>query len=124
MKIPSAVARFNKVVTNPIQRQWAPRLAPWAMIGHVGRKSGTEYTIPVLAWVDDDRVSIVLTYGRHTDWVRNVQAAGEFGITRKSEHHKVVRPRIIPSDSPDVARGARLFARYFDSVLTGTIVDG
>ncbi|NED68288.1 nitroreductase family deazaflavin-dependent oxidoreductase, partial [Streptomyces sp. SID10244] len=27
MKIPSAVARLNKVVTNPIQRQWAPRLA-------------------------------------------------------------------------------------------------
>ncbi|MDY6808319.1 nitroreductase family deazaflavin-dependent oxidoreductase [Gordonia sp. HNM0687] len=124
MKIPRAVARMNKKVTNPIQRQWAPRLAPWAMIEHVGRKSGKKYSIPVLAWVDDDRLSIVLTYGRHTDWVRNVQAAGEFGLVRKSKHFKVVRPRIIPSDSPDVASGARIPARMFESVLIGTIVDG
>ena len=124
MKIPKAVARVNKKVTNPIQRQWAPRLAPWAMIEHVGRKSGKKYSIPVLAWVDDDRLSIVLTYGRHTDWVRNVQAAGEFGLIRKSRHYKVVRPRIIPSDSPDVASGARIPARMFESVLIGTIVDG
>ncbi|MGK2320268.1 nitroreductase family deazaflavin-dependent oxidoreductase [Gordonia rhizosphera] len=124
MKMPMTVARFNKVVTNPIQRQWAPRFAPWAMIEHVGRKSGTKYSIPVLAWVDGDRLSIVLTYGRHTDWVRNVTAAGEFGLIRKSKHYKVVRPRIIPSDSPDVARGARIPARLFDSVLIGTIVDG
>ncbi|MAU83240.1 nitroreductase family deazaflavin-dependent oxidoreductase [Gordonia sp. Z-3] len=124
MKIPKAVARFNKKVTNPIQRQWAPRLAPWAMVEHVGRKSGKEYSIPVLAWVDDDRLSIVLTYGRHTDWVRNVQAANEFGLVRKSKHYKVVRPRIIPSDSPDVASGARIPARMFESVLIGTLVEG
>ncbi|AZG44812.1 nitroreductase family deazaflavin-dependent oxidoreductase [Gordonia insulae] len=122
MKIPKTVARINKVVTNPIQRQWAPRIAPFAMVEHVGRKSGKQYSIPVLAWVDGDRLSIVLTYGRNTDWVRNVTAAGGFGLIRKSEHHKVVRPRIIPSDSPDVARGARVPARFFDSVLTGTIV--
>lgn len=124
MKIPKAVARFNKKVTNPIQRQWAPRLAPWAMVEHVGRKSGKEYSIPVLAWVDDDRLSIVLTYGRHTDWVRNVQAANEFGLVRKSKHYKVVRPRIIPSDSPDLASGARIPARMFESVLIGTLVEG
>ncbi|MEE4022494.1 nitroreductase family deazaflavin-dependent oxidoreductase [Gordonia sp. PKS22-38] len=124
MKIPRAVTRFNKAVGNPIQRQWAPRLAPWAMIEHVGRKTGNSYSIPVLAWVDDDRISIVLTYGRHTDWVRNVTAAGQFGVVRKSKHYTVVRPRIVPSDSPDVASGARLPARMFDSVLIGTIVEG
>ncbi|MFW0784275.1 nitroreductase family deazaflavin-dependent oxidoreductase [Gordonia sp. CPCC 206044] len=123
MKIPRTVAHVNKVITNPLQRQWAPRLAPWAMIEHVGRRTGKKYSIPVLAWVDGDRLSIVLTYGRHTDWVRNVEAAGEFGLIRKSKHHKVVRPRVIPSDSPDVASGARLPARLFDSVLIGTIVD-
>ena len=124
MKIPKTVARLNKVVTNPIQRQWAPRLAPWAMVEHTGRKSGKRYSIPVLAWVDGDRLTIILTYGRDTDWVRNVLAAGEFGITRKSRHAKVVRPRVIPSDSPDVARSARIPARFFDSALTGTIVGG
>lgn len=122
MKVPAAVARFNKVVTNPIQRMWAPRVAPYAMVEHVGRKSGKKYSIPVTAWVDGDRISIVLVYGRHTDWVRNVLAAGEFGLVRKRKHYKVVRPRVIPSDSPDVARGARIPARFFDSVLIGTMV--
>ena len=42
------------------------------MVEHVGRKSGTRYSIPVLAWVDGDKVSIVLGYGRNSDWVRNV----------------------------------------------------
>lgn len=124
MRIPAAVARFNKVVTNPIQRQWAPRLAPWVMLEHRGRKSGKRYSIPVLAWVDGDRLAIVLTYGPHTDWVRNVLAAGEFGVVRKSRHLHIIRPRVIPADSPDVARGARPFARFFDFVLIGTIVDG
>ncbi|MGV9713482.1 nitroreductase family deazaflavin-dependent oxidoreductase [Gordonia sp. NPDC003424] len=122
MKMPPIVARFNKAVSNPIQRQWAPRLAPWAMVEHVGRTSGRRYSTPVMAWVDGERLSIVLVYGRHTDWVRNVLAAGQFGVIRKSRHHTVVRPRVIPSDSPDVARGARLPARLFDSVLIGTIV--
>ncbi|MFW0795974.1 nitroreductase family deazaflavin-dependent oxidoreductase [Gordonia sp. CPCC 205515] len=122
MQLPAAVGRFNKVVTNPIQRLWAPRLAPWAMVEHVGRTSGATYSIPVLAWVEGDRLSIVLAYGRHTDWVRNVLAAGEFGFVRKSKHYKVIRPRIIPSDSPDVARGARLAAQLFDSVLVGTVI--
>ena len=121
MKIPAAVARINKVVTNPVQRQWAPRLAPWAMIEHRGRKSGKQYSIPVLTWVDGDRISIVLTYGRDTDWVRNVLAAGDFGLVRRSRHYRVIRPRVIPADSPDVVRGARLFARFFDWVLIGTI---
>ncbi|MDL9937085.1 nitroreductase family deazaflavin-dependent oxidoreductase [Gordonia sp. ABSL1-1] len=121
MRLPRTVARINKAVTNPIQRQWAPHVAPWAMVEHVGRKSGAHYSNPVLAWVDDDRLSIVLTYGRHTDWVRNVQAAGHFDLIRKDKRYQVTGPRIIPADSPDVVRGARLPARLFDSVLIGTL---
>ncbi|WP_040525925.1 nitroreductase family deazaflavin-dependent oxidoreductase [Gordonia effusa] len=122
MKIPMAVARFNKRVTNPIQGLWAPRLAPWAVVEHVGRKSGTKYSTPVLAWVQDGRLSIVLTYGPNTDWVRNVQAAGNFEIIRKSKKFKVVGPRVIPSDSPDIVKGARVPAKGFESVLNGTVL--
>jgi deazaflavin-dependent oxidoreductase (nitroreductase family) len=121
MRIPGAVARLNKRVTNPIQRQWAPRLAPYAMVEHVGRKSGKHYSNPVLAWVDGDRLTIILTYGRHTDWVRNVQAAGSFGLIRKNRHYRVTGPRVVPSDSPDIARGARIPARLFESALIGTL---
>lgn len=124
MKIPMAVARFNKYVTNPVQGLWAPRLAPWAVVEHVGRRSGSTYSTPVLAWVSGDRLSIVLTYGRKTDWVRNVQDAGNFVLIRKSKRFKVVGPRVVPSDSPDIVKGARIPAKAFESVLNGTLVRG
>lgn len=122
MKIPPVVARINKYVTNPVQRLWAPRLAPWAVVEHVGRNSGARYSTPVLAWVRGDRLSIVLTYGRNTDWVRNVAAAGSFDLVRRSHTYRIVGPRIVPSDSPDIVSGARLPARAFDHVLNGTIL--
>lgn len=121
MRLPNALARFNKIVTNPIQRQWAPHLAPFAMVEHVGRKSGKTYSIPVLAWVDRDKLTIILTYGRHADWVRNVQAAGSFGLIRKDERYRVTGPRVVPSDSPDLASGAKIPARLFESALIGTL---
>ncbi|MBD0863753.1 nitroreductase family deazaflavin-dependent oxidoreductase [Gordonia sp. zg691] len=121
MRLPDALARFNKVVTNPIQRTWAPHLAPFAIVEHVGRKSGKAYRIPVFAWVDGDRLTIILTYGRNTDWVRNVQAAGHFGLIRKNQHYRVTGPRVVPSDSPDLAPGAKIPARLFESALLGTL---
>ncbi|OLT49844.1 hypothetical protein BJF87_01895 [Gordonia sp. CNJ-863] len=121
MRLPDALARFNKIVTNPIQRMWAPHLPPFAMVEHVGRKSGKTYSIPVLAWVDRDKLTIVLTYGRHTDWVRNVQAAGSFAIVRKDKRYRVTGPRVVPSDSTDLAGGAKIFAMPFESALLGTL---
>ena len=121
MRLPNALARFNKVVTNPIQRTWAPRLAPFAIVEHLGRKSGKAYRIPVVAWVDGDRLTIILAYGRNTDWVRNVQAAGNFGLIRKNERYRVTGPRVVPSDSPDLASGAKIPARLFESALLGTL---
>lgn len=123
MKIPRAVARFNKKVTNPIQRQWAPHLAPWAMVEHIGRKSGTHYSTPVLAWVEGDRLSIILVYGADTDWIRNAQTAGRFDLIRKNKRYTVVGPRVVPSDSPDIVKGARLPARISDYVLNGTLLE-
>lgn len=121
MRLPRSVARFNKVVTNPIQRRWAPYLPPWAMVHHVGRVSGKSYSIPVLAWVDGDRLSIILTYGRHTDWVKNVTATGRFGLTRKNTDYTVTNVRVVPSDSPDIALAARIPGRFFESALIGVL---
>ncbi|MGV9824528.1 nitroreductase family deazaflavin-dependent oxidoreductase [Gordonia sp. NPDC003429] len=126
MQLPRTLARFNKVVANPIQRQWAPRLAPWAMIEHTGRTSGKAYSTPVLAWVSgsvpDQKISIVLNYGADTDWVRNTLAAASAGVIRKGKHYKLIRPSIIPADSPDLAKGARVSAMLADWALIATLV--
>jgi len=45
MQIPQWVARFNKYVTNPVQRIWAGYLPAFAVLEHVGRKSGKTITV-------------------------------------------------------------------------------
>ncbi|GAA4748382.1 nitroreductase family deazaflavin-dependent oxidoreductase [Gordonia alkaliphila] len=123
MRVPQVVARINKYVTNPIQGIWAPRVAPWAVVEHVGRTSGKAYSNPVLCWVDHGRVSIPLTYGTQSDWVRNVLAAGEFTLVREGERVHVAGARILPPDSPDIVGLARYVGRPFEGVLFGRIVE-
>lgn len=57
------IAQFNKRVTNPIQRLWAPRLRHMAVIEHRGRRSGTTYRTPVMVFVAGDELVVVLNYG-------------------------------------------------------------
>lgn len=121
MRVPRLVATANKYVTNPIQGLWAPRIAPWAVVQHVGRTSGTDYSTPVLAWVENDRLSIPLVYGTDSDWVRNVLAAGEFTLVRAGKQLTIAGPRIVPSDSPDIVGLAKYVGRPFDGVLFGRV---
>ncbi|WP_132993892.1 nitroreductase family deazaflavin-dependent oxidoreductase [Gordonia zhaorongruii] len=123
MRIPRVVAHANKFITNPIQGLWAGRIAPWAIVEHIGRKSNRRYEAPVLAYVQDDRIAIVLNYGTEADWVRNVLAAGEFTLVRSGERLHVAGARIVPSDSPDVVKPARWPAKLADSVLYGRVTD-
>ncbi|MFC3244074.1 nitroreductase family deazaflavin-dependent oxidoreductase [Gordonia humi] len=122
MRVPRFVARANKFVTNPIQGLWAGRIAPWAVVEHIGRVSDNRYETPVLAYVDDGRLSIALNYGADADWVRNVLAAGRFTLVRRGRRLDVAGLRVIPSDSPDVVRSARFSAKVADQVLYGRVV--
>ncbi len=91
------IAHFNKYVTNPLQRLWAPWLPYMAVIEHTGRKSGNPYRTPVMAFIDDKSVSVVLNYGEKSDWVRNVQAAGSAGVVHRGRRYQLTNPRIIPA---------------------------
>jgi deazaflavin-dependent oxidoreductase (nitroreductase family) len=74
--IPERVARLNKHVTNRVTRRFAGRLPGFAIVTHVGRRSGRVYRTPVNVFRHDGRYVFALTYGPETDWVRNVLAAG------------------------------------------------
>ncbi|OMB81207.1 nitroreductase family deazaflavin-dependent oxidoreductase [Mycolicibacterium conceptionense] len=91
------IARVNKYVTNPLQRLWAPRLPYMAVIEHTGRKSGKPYRTPVMAFIDDKSVRVVLNYGEHSDWVRNVRAAGHAEVVHRGKRYQLTNPRIIPA---------------------------
>jgi deazaflavin-dependent oxidoreductase (nitroreductase family) len=88
------IAHFNKRVVNPIQRRWAHRLPPWAVVVHRGRISGRRYETPVLAHIHDGEVVIALFYGVGADWVRNVVAAGGGELIRRRRTLVMTAPRI------------------------------
>lgn len=53
---------------------------PFALVQHVGRKSGTSYETPIIVRPIEGGFMIELTYGDGVDWYRNVRAAGGCGI--------------------------------------------
>lgn len=69
---------FVKHFVNPVLR-YAARSSrgPFALLRHVGRKSGKTYEIPIMVWRVEDGFIIVLTYGPGVDWLRNLQAAAQ-----------------------------------------------
>ncbi|MGV0738173.1 nitroreductase family deazaflavin-dependent oxidoreductase [Mycobacterium syngnathidarum] len=91
------IARFNKYVTNPLQRLWAPWLPYMAVIEHTGRKSGKPYRTPVMAFVDSKSLRVVLNYGEQSDWVRNIRAAGRADVLHRGKRYQLTDPRIIPA---------------------------
>ncbi|OMB96165.1 hypothetical protein A5733_12120 [Mycobacterium sp. NS-7484] len=106
------LARFNKYVTNRLQRLWASRLPYMAVIEHTGRKSGKAYRTPVMAFVDAKAISVVLNYGEKSDWVRNVQAAdNSAGVVHRGRRYQLTSPRIIPATDQKARLVASLVPR-------------
>jgi hypothetical protein len=69
---------FSKRAINPVVLRFAgSRHSPFAVIRHVGRRSGRVYETPLLVAPLQDGFVIEMTYGLEVDWYRNVVAAGE-----------------------------------------------
>jgi deazaflavin-dependent oxidoreductase (nitroreductase family) len=100
MPLPKSLARFNIKVTNRITGPFAARLPGFAIVHHVGRKSGTERTTPVNMFKHGGEYVIALTYGRDSQWVKNVLAAGEFDV--------VTRGRRVHLTGPSIVQGAHV----------------
>src|SRR5271156_5661135 len=118
MQLPQRLARFNRHVTNPIQRMWAGWAPSFAIIEHVGRRSGKPYRTPVnalTATIDGKPgVAILLTYGPDRDWLKNVNAAGGGRMRRHGKTFSVSSPRTVTKEqaAPHVSGASRLlFAR-------------
>lgn len=110
--MPAWMTKVNKRVVNPIQGLWAPRLAPWAMVIHRGRRSGTEYRTPVLAARSGSTLYVALFYGSGAQWVRNVRAADGGEVIRRGRRRRIANVRILrdPAAEP-LPRAIRAAAR-------------
>lgn len=121
MQIPRAVAVFNKLINNRVQRLWAWVLPPWAILRHTGRTSGTVFRTPIVGFVGTDGFAVPLLYGEQSDWVRNLLAAGGGIIERKGRKYELQAPRVVDSGSVAIsgigARYVRLAPRAFVATI-------
>jgi deazaflavin-dependent oxidoreductase (nitroreductase family) len=95
MQLPQWLARFNRHVTNPIQRLWAGWAPMFGILEHVGRKSGKPYRTPLNVFSTDTGVAILLTYGPDRDWLKNVQAAGGATMRRYGRTLHMADPHVV-----------------------------
>ncbi len=86
--------RFNRRVTNPIMMTFAGRRI-YAVVHHIGQKSGRAYATPVLAMPFNEGFVIPLPYGDHVDWCRNAIAAGRFSLQWSGKTYTVAAPQIV-----------------------------
>ena len=92
-----AVRRFNRRWLNPVMLRMAGR-PNWyaARLEHVGRRSGRLYATPVVAKPVTGGYAVPLPYGRHVDWLRNLEAAGRARLQVDGQRYRVANPRIVP----------------------------
>ncbi len=103
MPAPRSIARFNKHFTNRLTLRVAGYLPGFAIVSHVGRKSGRPYRTPVNAFRTDGGYIIALTYGPQSDWVKNVLAAGSCELQTRGGQVCLFDPIIVTDDSKDWA---------------------
>ena len=95
MQLPQWLARFNRYVTNPVQRLWAGWAPTMGILEHVGRRSGTRYRTPLTVFSTADGVAILLTYGPDRDWLKNLTASGGATMRRYGRSFAVTDPRVM-----------------------------
>lgn len=102
MQFPQRLARFNRFVTNPIQRLWAGRAPLYGILEHVGRRSGKAYRTPLTvfsAQIDGQPgIAILLPYGLDRDWLKNVTASGGGQMRSRGRTFGVANPQIVSRD--------------------------
>jgi deazaflavin-dependent oxidoreductase (nitroreductase family) len=117
MKLSRGVARFNKLINNPVQGVYAWLLPPWAVILHRGRVSGRRYRTPLLAFKRDGTLVVALLYGEESDWLRNLRAGGGY-VVRGGRTVRVGPPQVVGTDEAAVLSNllppARAYCRLAD----------
>src|SRR6266446_213395 len=93
------VASFNLAVTNRITSRFAARLPGFGILTHIGRKSGRVYRTPVNVFRVPEGYLIALTYGRDSEWVRNVVAARGCKLETRHVLYQLSAPTIVHDPS-------------------------
>ena len=100
MPIPHGMRRVNRVALNKVTRQLAPWLPGLGVVVHRGRTTGKAYRTPVNVFPrPGGRYILALTYGRDTDWLKNVIAAGGCELLTRGKHIELTAPRLFHDET-------------------------
>src|ERR687884_1263786 len=100
MPAPRWLARVNRRVTNRLLDPLATHLPGFGVVVHSGRKTRHRYRTPVNVFPRADRYVIALTYGRDSQWVRNVLASGGSTLETRGPPPRLTRPRPFHDPRP------------------------
>jgi deazaflavin-dependent oxidoreductase (nitroreductase family) len=92
----------------------ARHLPGFGVVHHHGRRSGKAYRTPVNVFPVSGGFVIALPYGRRTDWVRNVMAAGGCTVETRGRMVACVDPHLYRDPG---RRGIRPLERAALAVL-------
>jgi deazaflavin-dependent oxidoreductase (nitroreductase family) len=106
------VRQFAKRYFNPLARRFAGTIPPFALLRHVGRRSGTPYETPITVMRKRAGFVIALPYGPGVDWYRNLAAAGEATLIWRRRPYTVSRPQLL-----EARVGLRAFPRLTRPIL-------
>ena len=103
------VIRFAARLVNPLVlavagRRWMPIVG---VLHHRGRRSGRAYATPLGMRPLGEGFVMPRTFGEHSAWYHNVQAAGGAVVTWGGADHTLYRPQLV-----DAATAMPAFPRY------------
>jgi deazaflavin-dependent oxidoreductase (nitroreductase family) len=70
-------------------------LPGFGILTHVGRKSGRVYRTPINVFQVSEGFLIALTYGRESEWVKNVLTAGGCELETRGARYQLSAPIIM-----------------------------
>ncbi len=94
MPLPKWLARLNKKTFNKLELKRGVR----PVLTHVGRSSGKTYQTPLDAHPIDNGYIFIINYGRGSDWVQNILAAGSAQLSVAGEVIELDSPRIVAKE--------------------------
>lgn len=86
---------FTKRIINPVTGLFAGWLPGFAILTHIGRRSGRTYRTPINVFRRGDHYLFALTYGADVDWLKNVLAAGGCEMRERGRDLRLVEPELF-----------------------------
>ena len=103
---------IKRVINPQTLRAVARGESNYAVVYHVGRRSGSSYQTPVEAYRTAEGMFILLPYGPITDWCRNVLAAGQCTVTVDGQHLALSAPEVVPASVAEARVPADVARRW------------